>query len=104
MSDKCRKKRISVALPLQIAKKANTSISIIQGTGYDGYYQNGMIYINVNSDNPIITTMKHEFTHYLEISNEYDTLMNMAMGDYGVFSVHGFQVTITNIINITVLI
>lgn len=101
MSDKCRKKRLSVDYNTlqQIAKKANASVSVIQGTGYDGYYQNGRIYINVNTDKSIITTMKHELTHYLESSNEYDILMSMAMDVFDVLCEHGVQAMIINIIN-----
>lgn len=101
MSDKCRKKRLSVGYNTlqQIAKKANACVLVIQGTGYDGYYQNGRIYINVNSDKPIITTMKHELTHHLESSNEYDALMSMVMDIYDVFCEQGVQATITDIIH-----
>lgn len=73
----------------QIAQKANTTVSIIQGTGYDGYYQDGRIYINANSDKPVLTTMKHELTHHLETSEYYNALQQMMTTEYAKTSKHG---------------
>lgn len=73
----------------QIAQKANTTVSIVQGKGYNGYYQDGRIYINANSDKPVLTTMKHELTHHLETSEYYNALQQMMMNEYSKTSKHG---------------
>ncbi|PXX78487.1 hypothetical protein [Dielma fastidiosa] len=83
----------------QIAKKANTMVSIVQGTGYDGYYQDGRIYINVNSDKPVLTTMKHELTHHIETSDSYSELQQMMMNEYSRSSKQGVERAIKNIQN-----
>lgn len=83
----------------QIAKKANTTVSIVQGTGYDGYYQDGRIYINVNSDKPVLTTMKHELTHHIETSDSYSELQQMMMNEYSKSSEQGVERAIKNIQN-----
>jgi hypothetical protein len=83
----------------QIAKKANTTVSIVQGKGYDGYYQDGRIYINVNSDKPVLTTMKHELTHHIETSDSYSGLQQMMMNEYSKSSEQGVERAIKNIQN-----
>lgn len=83
----------------QIAKKANTTVSIVQGKGYDGYYQDGRIYINVNSDKPVLTTMLHELTHHIETSDSYNELQQMMMNEYSKSSEQGVERAIKNIQN-----
>ena len=81
----------------QIAQKANTTVSIVQGTGYDGYYQGGNIYINLNSEKPIMTTMKHELTHHIETSPDYTSLADMAMNEHSKNTEYGVERTIKGI-------
>lgn len=38
----------------------------------DGFYRDGVIYINSNSTKPKFTVLKHELTHYMQTSKNYD--------------------------------
>ena len=42
-----------------------------------GYYKNGEIFINKNSDNPFFDTFKHELVHFIESdTKEYNDYAN----------------------------
>ena len=43
----------------------------------NGYYRDGKIYINVNSENPLAQIVSHELTHSVEIADSYQQLQNV---------------------------
>lgn len=59
--------------------------SILQGQDIDkakianGFYSNGTIWINKNSDKVVETILGHELTHHLESTNSYNDLANTIM-------------------------
>ena len=42
----------------------------------NGYYQDGVIHININSKQPKYTVLKHELTHYMQTSKNYNAFSN----------------------------
>lgn len=58
----------------EFAKRAKLGIEFYDGTqeGEDdsanGYYENGVIHININSTNKLITVAKHELTHHIKVT------------------------------------
>lgn len=59
--------------------------AILQGQDIDkakianGFYSNGTIWINKNSDKVVETILGHELTHHLESTNSYNDLANTIM-------------------------
>ena len=47
--------------------------------GINGYYENGTIFINRNSSNPIANVFAHEFTHHLQESKTYNDFRNFTI-------------------------
>lgn len=47
--------------------------------GINGYYENGTIFINRNSSNPIMNVFAHEFTHHLQESKMYNDFRNFTI-------------------------
>jgi len=47
--------------------------------GINGYYENGTIFINRNSSNPIANVFAHEFTHHLQESKMYNDFRNFTI-------------------------
>lgn len=58
----------------KFAERAKVGIEFYDGTqeGEDdsanGYYENGVIHININSTNKLITVAKHELTHHIKVT------------------------------------
>lgn len=58
----------------KFAERAKLGIEFYDGTqeGEDdsanGYYENGVIHININSTNKLITVAKHELTHHIKVT------------------------------------
>ena len=56
--------------------------------GINGYYENGTIFINRNSSNPIMNVFAHEFTHHLQESKMYNDFRNFTI-NYGLEYAYG---------------
>lgn len=58
----------------KFAERAKVGIEFYDGTqeGEDdsanGYYENGVIHININSTNKLVTVAKHELTHHIKVT------------------------------------
>lgn len=45
----------------------------------NGYYQNGVIYVNTQSENPMAQIFSHELTHSVEMADSYKELSSLVM-------------------------
>lgn len=65
----------------RIAEKLGMPVEWYAGAANEnGYYQNGTIYLNMNSPEPFMFIFKHEFTHHLESSKWYNEFVSYVEG------------------------
>ena len=65
----------------RVAEKLGMPVEWYAGAANEnGYYQNGTIYLNMNSPEPFMFIFKHEFTHHLESSKWYDEFVSYVEG------------------------
>lgn len=60
----------------RLSKISGSKVVFFEDTdsGFNGYYENGTIYINKNAKNPLAVVLSHELTHSLEGTDAYDDL------------------------------
>ena len=65
----------------RVAEKLGMPVEWYAGAADEnGYYQNGTIYLNINSPEPFMFIFKHEFTHHLESSKWYNEFVSYVEG------------------------
>ena len=69
----------------RLAKLTGRNIKLYQHYGpgssaENGYYENGVIYVNTRSGDPIAQVISHELTHSVEFANEYKELSKLVLG------------------------
>lgn len=65
----------------RLAEALNIPVQMYAGeaNGQNGFYNNGTIYINTQSENPIASIFAHELTHSLEVADAYQDLQGMIL-------------------------
>ena len=69
----------------RLAKITGRNIKLYQHYGpgsssENGYFQDGVIYVNTRSGDPIAQVISHELTHSVEFANEYKELSRLVLG------------------------
>jgi hypothetical protein len=64
-----------------IQSKTNSKVEVVftddMQVNENGAYKDGVIYVNVNSKNPVQTVLKHELTHSIENTKSYTVLKDI---------------------------
>ena len=70
-----------IARTMTIAKKLGVPVEFtdVLPKGSNGKYLDGKIYINKNSKTPAMEVFKHELTHHLELSPEYQDFQRLVL-------------------------
>lgn len=67
----------------KIQSKTKGTMQIVftenMNVGENGAYHNNVLYININSQNPLQTAIKHELTHSIENTKSYNILKNIVL-------------------------
>lgn len=69
----------------RLAKATGRNIKLYQHYGpgnsiENGYFENGVIYVNTKSGDPVAQIISHELTHSMEFAQEYKELSRMVLG------------------------